>query len=320
MGVAVLAEQEVPAAQQGVSNVKASPLWAMVAASSLLALAIWARSGLWLLGFLAVIILVHEGGHWFFARRAGMRPTEFYWGFGPEIVGFDYNGCRYGLKAIFLGGYVKLWGMTPTSELPSGIDEADTYRNASHGGRLATILAGPFTNFVTAFMAFGLANYVDGSGAFGAVTWGLRDVWSVIIGTADALWIWVSSLDAFLGVVVDSSADPNSGPVRFLSPVQQAEVSGFAVSGGFTLMLRWFAILSTAVGLVNLLPLPPLDGSHAAVTVAERFMQWVRKDRSIRVNVARLEPMAYITLGALVILSIGALIIDLREIGVVLSF
>lgn len=300
----------------GFGNLSASPLWATLTALSLLAMARWATDGLWLIAFLAVIIVVHEGGHWFFARRAGMRPTEFYWGFGPEIVGFDYDGCRYGIKAIFLGGYVKLWGMTPSSELPDDISEEDTYRAASHGGRLATILAGPFTNFATAVMAFVVANWLSGSGLSAGVAQGFADLWAVIIGTLEALWLWVTSLDAYFGVVADRSADPDSGPVRFLSPVQQAEVSGYAVSQGAPLALRWFGILSAAVGLVNLLPLPPLDGSHAAVTVTEWVGQKFRRDDSIRVDVQRLEPLAYLTLGALIILSLGALVLDLRELGI----
>lgn len=306
----------IPVMERRVSNISASPLWATITLASLVALATWARNGLWLIAFLAFIILVHEGGHWFFARRAGMRPTEFFWGFGPEIVGFDYDGCRYGVKAIFLGGYVKLWGMTPTSELPEGIDESETYRAASHRGRLATILAGPFTNFATAVIAFFVANLIDGVSVSAAGPQSVRDFWLVITGTLDALWIWVSSLDAYFGVIFDTTADPDSGPVRFLSPVQQAEVSGYAVSGGSSLALRWLAILSAAVGLVNLLPLPPLDGAHAAVTAVEGITQKLKRDDSVRVDVRRLEPLAYLTIGALLVLSVGALILDLREIGI----
>lgn len=288
---------------------RVSPLWGLVTAASLLALFIWARSGLWLLLFLAVIIVVHEGGHWYFARRAGIRPTEFYWGFGPEIVGVDYGGCRYGVKALFLGGYVKLWGMTPTSKLPVEIDEEDTYRSASHLGRLSTILAGPFTNLATAVVAFGIANALE----TGDVVWtsGLVDMWSVVVGTSEALWTWATSVTTYVGAVFDTSGE-SEVPVRFLSPVAQAEISGWAVESGWIMILRWFAVLSTAVGTVNLLPLPPLDGSHAAVTVTERLRQWIQGDASVTVNVARLEPLAYVTIAALVVLSVGALVLDLR--------
>jgi membrane-associated protease RseP (regulator of RpoE activity) len=76
--------------------------------------------------------------------------------------------------------------------------------------------------------------------------------------------------------------------------------------------LLWFGILNAAVGFVNLLPLPPLDGSHAAVTIAEKVRQIVQRDRSVTVNVARLEPLAYVTLAALVLLSVNALVLDIR--------
>ncbi len=293
----------------GFSRFNLSPFWGLVTTAALLAGAIWAQQFLYLLVFLAIIILVHEGGHWFFARRAGMRPTEFYWGFGPEIVGVDYNGCRYGLKAVFLGGYVKLWGMTPTSTLPEGIEEHESYRAATHGGRLATILAGPFTNIATAVIAFGLANYIE-SGNF---VWssGFVDLWSVIVGTCSALWTWVTSIGTYVGAVFDTSGSTEV-PVRFLSPIAQAELSGWAVSQGWVYILRWFAILSTAVGVVNLLPLPPLDGSHAAVTIAEKIGHVVRRDSSLRVNVAKLEPLAYVTLALLFVLTIGAFVLDIR--------
>lgn len=299
----------VSAPPPGLTQFRVSPFWGLVTAAGLLALFIWARSGLWLLLFLAVIIVVHEGGHWYFARRAGIRPTEFYWGFGPEIVGVDYGGCRYGLKALFLGGYVKLWGMTPTSELPDGIDEEVTYRSASHLGRLSTILAGPFTNLATAVVAFGIANALE----TGDVVWtsGLVDMWSVVVGTSDALWTWATSVTAYVGAVFDTSGE-SEVPVRFLSPVAQAEISGWAVQSGWIMILRWFAVLSTAVGTVNLLPLPPLDGSHAAVTVTERIRQWIQRDTTVTVNVSRLEPLAYVTIAALVVLSVGALVLDIR--------
>ncbi|NNF55302.1 MAG: site-2 protease family protein [Acidimicrobiales bacterium] len=299
----------IPSPTAGFSGFRVSPFWGLVTVAALLALGIWAPSGLWLLAFLAVIIVVHEGGHWYFARRAGMRPTEFYWGFGPEIIGVDYGGCRYGLKTVFLGGYVKLWGMTPTSDLPEGLTEDDLYRSASHGGRLATILAGPFTNIATAIIAFTVANYMES----GSLVWtsGVADTWSVIVGTSEALWTWVTSIGTYIGAVFDTSGETQV-PVRFLSPVAQAELSGWAVSQGAVTILRWFAILSTAVGVVNLMPLPPLDGSHAAVTIAEKIRQVLQRNTTVTVNVARLEPLAYITLAGLTVLTIGALVLDLR--------
>jgi regulator of sigma E protease len=60
---------------------------------------------------LALLILVHEAGHFFTARAVGMRPRKFYIGFPPAIAKFKRSGIEYGIGAIPLGGYVKIPGM-----------------------------------------------------------------------------------------------------------------------------------------------------------------------------------------------------------------
>ncbi len=60
---------------------------------------------------LAVLVLVHEAGHFFAARAVGMRPRKFYIGFPPAIVKRVRGGVEYGIGAIPLGGYVKIPGM-----------------------------------------------------------------------------------------------------------------------------------------------------------------------------------------------------------------
>jgi membrane-associated protease RseP (regulator of RpoE activity) len=289
-----------------------SMAWAGTATLSLVLLAWLARGGLYLVGFLALVIMVHEAGHLLMARRAGMGPVEFFWGFGPEVISFERNGCRYGIKAVFLGGYVKLLGMTPSSELPPGFPEARTYRAASHRSRLATILAGPFVNLGTAAAAFALAAAVDGASAGQALRRGGGDLWFVVRGTARALGIWAANLGDYAASVFDWSGGTEA-PVRFMSPVAQARVTSWAVGEGLAASLRWFAILSAAVGVVNLLPLPPLDGSHAVVAATEGVVARLRPGRLVRFDVARLLPLAYFTVGALVLLSVSALVLDVRD-------
>src|SRR5438128_3255117 len=60
---------------------------------------------------LAVLILLHEAGHFFVARAVGMRPRRFYLGFPPALVKVVRNGIEYGIGSIPLGGYVKIPGM-----------------------------------------------------------------------------------------------------------------------------------------------------------------------------------------------------------------
>jgi regulator of sigma E protease len=60
---------------------------------------------------LAVLILLHEAGHFYVARAVGMSPRRFYIGFPPALVKVRRKGIEYGIGAIPLGGYVKIPGM-----------------------------------------------------------------------------------------------------------------------------------------------------------------------------------------------------------------
>jgi regulator of sigma E protease len=60
---------------------------------------------------LAVLILLHESGHFFVARAVGMKPRKFYLGFPPALVKVRRKGIEYGIGAIPAGGYVKIPGM-----------------------------------------------------------------------------------------------------------------------------------------------------------------------------------------------------------------
>ena len=69
---------------------------------------------------LALLILIHEMGHFFTARGVGMRPRKFYIGFPPAAVKWTRNGIEYGLGVIPFGGYVKIPGMHRPA--PSDLD------------------------------------------------------------------------------------------------------------------------------------------------------------------------------------------------------
>jgi regulator of sigma E protease len=79
---------------------------------------------------LAVLVLVHEAGHFFAARAVGMRPRKFYLGFGPALVKKTRNGVEYGIAAFPLGGYVKIPGMHRPSagDLARGLPPAEQQR------------------------------------------------------------------------------------------------------------------------------------------------------------------------------------------------
>ena len=74
---------------------------------------------------LAILVMIHEAGHFFAARAVGMTPRKFYLGFGPPIAKTVRGQVEYGVGTIPLGGYVKIPGMNR----PSPGDLAATLRS-----------------------------------------------------------------------------------------------------------------------------------------------------------------------------------------------
>ena len=68
-----------------------------------------------------VMVMIHELGHFATAKWSHMKVTEYFLGFGPRLWSFRRGETEYGVKAIPLGGYVKIIGMTNTEE----VDPAD---------------------------------------------------------------------------------------------------------------------------------------------------------------------------------------------------
>jgi membrane-associated protease RseP (regulator of RpoE activity) len=102
---------------------------------------------------IAALIMVHEAGHFLAAKRAGMKVTEFFLGFGPRIWSFRRGETEYGAKVLPLGGYVRIIGMNNIEEVDPA-DEPRTYRQGSFGHRLTVVLAGVTVNIMVAALLF----------------------------------------------------------------------------------------------------------------------------------------------------------------------
>jgi regulator of sigma E protease len=102
------------------------------------------------LGF-AVLIILHEAGHFVAAKAVGMRVERFSLFFGPLLVRRTWGETEYGIGPIPLGGYVRITGMNPREEIPpEAVGRA--YYNQPVWKRVVVILAGPVVNLVLAFV------------------------------------------------------------------------------------------------------------------------------------------------------------------------
>ncbi len=98
-----------------------------------------------------LMIMLHEFGHFTMAKRAGMKVTEFFVGFGPRLWSVQRGETEYGIKAIPLGGYCKVIGMTNLEEVAPE-DEPRTYRAKRWGPKVVMAAAGPAVHFIIAIV------------------------------------------------------------------------------------------------------------------------------------------------------------------------
>lgn len=98
---------------------------------------------------IAVLILVHEWGHFMAARRIGITVYEFSLGFGTKLFSTKKDGVEYSLRLIPLGGYVRMAGEEAGDvEDPNGFDKCSPWE------KMVVSFAGPFMNFVLAVLIF----------------------------------------------------------------------------------------------------------------------------------------------------------------------
>lgn len=117
---------------------------------------------------LGVLVFVHEAGHFFIAKRSGMKVDEFGFGFPPRLFGIqrlngkwkiiwahkgviDASQTVYSINAIPLGGFVKIVGENNDSQ-----DNPQSFTNKKFFPRLLTLLGGVLMNVVLAWVLFSI--------------------------------------------------------------------------------------------------------------------------------------------------------------------
>jgi regulator of sigma E protease len=102
---------------------------------------------------LGVLVTIHEYGHFWVARRCGVKVLRFSIGFGTPLVRWhDRHGTEFVIALIPLGGYVKM-----LDEREAPVAEAEygqSFNRKTVGQRIAIVAAGPVANFVLAFVLF----------------------------------------------------------------------------------------------------------------------------------------------------------------------
>lgn len=182
---------------------------------------------------LSFLILLHEVGHLLAARAVGIPIAGFSVGLGPKIWKRQWGATEYSLRALPLGGFV----------LPA-IEDDEELRAIPLRRRLVFFAGGPLANIVTVIPLFAALNALKGSGA---------SFESLLISpfqqTVVACWQFLTAL-----------------PTLFSHPESLSGVVGIVVEGGRLaqtgMVLEIAVSLSISLAVLNLLPIPVLDGGQ----------------------------------------------------------
>lgn len=293
---------------------------------------------------IAVLILVHEWGHFITARKIGIPVWEFSIGFGPKLYGRKKDGVEYSLRLIPLGGYVRMAG-----EEPDDANDPEGFNNRTPLEKIGVAFAGPFMNFVLALLIFvyvysvvgipqvsdqpvigqvvantpaekaglqandlvlqvnnkdiktwdeftlGISSTPEGEplnlkvkrneqilklsitpvknettgkpsiGVMSSLTYDKQGIISAIkIGFRQTYELTVLLLSG-LGMLFSGGASVND----LAGPVGITKLIGEAAQAGMVLLLSFTAFLSINLGVLNLLPIPALDGSRIIFALVE---------------------------------------------------
>lgn len=290
-----------------------------------------------------LIVFIHEGGHFITAKTTGMQVDEFSLGFGPSLFQYKYKGTLYSLRAIPLGGYNKIAGMTPDEVLTP-----KSFNAKPLPSRLLVIAAGSLMNFLLAIILFwgifffqGLQTPVLDKTIIGSVAenspaatsklqandrilaignqpvkeWNdihqavekfpnevitmeiIRDGENksisiiphysetgkrVVVGISPLMEVqhpgfwgsWAMSIDdtqriiyaTFTGLYMTATGTAGAD---LSGPIGIAQMAGQVAEAGIIYLLGFTAILSINLGIINLLPVPMLDGGHIIVLLIE---------------------------------------------------
>ncbi len=314
---------------------------------------------------LAVLIFVHELGHFLVARWCKVRVLTFAIGFGTTIFSRKRGHTEYALKAVPLGGYVRMFGEDDQEEM-SEEDKQASFAHKKIWQRMAIVFAGPLFNMLTAAVIFcgvflagvpvltsQVGDVQDGSAAqvAGLLT---DDTITAISGQTITDWEQIRTTVQELGgstlsvtvqrgdttetlSITPRQADSQNifgepirvwllgispkgatetrhyGPITAIQmglertyeitsltligivkmiqrtipsdtiggPILIAQMAGQYAEAGMMSILLFVAVLSVNLGILNLLPIPVLDGGHLVFLTAEAIM---RRPVSVRVR------------------------------------
>lgn len=171
---------------------------------------------------LLVLVLVHEFGHFFTAKKFSIRVDEFGFGFPPRLFGVKRGETEYTFNLLPLGGFVKIFGENPNEENTAGYDADRSFVNKPKWQQAIVLFAGIFANFLLAWIlfSFGFMSGLPVSVGSEPVGYKFQDVNLVIVSVlpkspAENSGLKIGDEIIWLGSNNDSLNDVNPDTLKF---------------------------------------------------------------------------------------------------------
>ena len=254
------------------------------------------------LGIIVLVIFVHELGHYVAARAMGVAVDSFSIGFGKVLLKKKLWGTEWRLSLIPLGGYIKPRGESDYNNVE---EDPQSFWAASPWRRAFIAVMGPVFNLLLPwplyFMLLVGQPYPDVMVPEGAQAHRI----GVVEAAGYAHKVSLKMYSSIWKAVVQPRQEPISvkeigGPVAVYEFTEQARKRSVD-TGDWGFLIDWIAFFSINLGVINLLPIPVLDGGHIGISVVEGI---IRKKLAVKTrNVLNI-------IGAVLVFGIFALAIS----------
>jgi len=257
---------------------------------------------LWVLEFVIMfsfLIIIHEFGHFYAARKSGVKVFEFAVGFGKRLYSKKVGETEYCLNLIPFGGYVRMLGEEEESSAKGSFGQAKLWQ------RMMITLGGVSMNFLSAIIILtvlftigtdpilitekdieteyedGYFGYKDEVGTYytiNEISW--KDVQKkenlrggylkkmklpahkAFVFSITESWRMSGAILQKVSEIPGNIIDKHRLPEGMAGPLGIAEITKKISKQGFVYLVKMAALLSVSLGVMNLLPIPALDGGR----------------------------------------------------------
>ena len=217
--------------------------------------------------FFVILIVPHEFGHFITAKMLGVKVNEFAFGMGPAILQKQGKETLYSVRIFPIGGYCALEGENEDTGDPNAFNSKPGWV------KIIILSAGVIMNVITAFIIVFSILLIARFTAKGNGAAELADIGTLQIFTTSlqdslttvgrmALLIFDSLKQLFTG---GASINDLSGPVGIVSAVNES------ASQGVIYYFILTAIMCVNLAVVNILPLPALDGGRILFVIIRKI-------------------------------------------------